>query len=116
MISAFVSNEFGHGMQLNKNDQLTRINTARDMKSYSDEFAVISKFGNNNNVTTKPKLTKSPIVQELEYCASSIDRYWSYDAMAIIQFENSIDCFKTLYPEFDYVFIFDHLKGHDHVI
>jgi hypothetical protein len=31
----------------------------------------------------------------------------------VIQFEDCMDCLTTLYPEFDYLFLFDHSCGHD---
>ena len=39
------------------------------------------------------------------------DGYWSYNHMSI-QFEDCLDCIKVLYPQFDFVFLFDHSQAH----
>jgi hypothetical protein len=31
----------------------------------------------------------------------------------VIQFEDCVDCLTVLYPQYDYVFLFDHSCGHD---
>jgi hypothetical protein len=38
--------------------------------------------------------------------------YWTYDHM-VLQFEDCIDAVKVLYPDYDYIFLFDHSCGHD---
>jgi hypothetical protein len=38
--------------------------------------------------------------------------YWTYDHMAV-QFEDCVDCIKTLFPQFDSIWQFDHSCGHD---
>ena len=107
MISAFASREFGFGLNLSQ-EQLQRINQARRGTKYSDEAAAKETRGGNAN---KQPLTKSPFVVEFEYGANN-QGYWRYDHM-ILQFEDCIDVLKTLWPEFDYVFLFDHSCGHD---
>lgn len=59
----------------------------------------------------KPKLTDSPFVQEFEYGASS-KGYWTYESM-VLQLEDCVDVLKMLYPEFQFLFLFDHSCGHD---
>jgi len=106
MISAFVSREFGFGFYISLED-LEKVNKEREGKKYSDEDAAKKVLGNS----FKAPLTKSPFVVEFEYGANN-QGYWDYDHM-IIQFEDCIDVVKTLYPEFDFIFLFDHSCGHD---
>jgi hypothetical protein len=106
MISAFVSREFGFGMDLTE-EQLQKVNQRRQGKKYSDEAAAKETRGK----AEKQPLTSSPFVIEFEYGANN-QGYWKYDHM-ILQFEDCIDVVTTLWPEFDYVFLFDHSCGHD---
>jgi hypothetical protein len=107
MISAFVSREFGFGLKLTQ-EQLQRVNQARQGTKYSDEAAAKETRGGDAN---KQPLSQSPFVVEFEYGANN-QGYWRYDHM-ILQFEDCIDVVKTLWPEFDFVFLFDHSCGHD---
>jgi hypothetical protein len=107
MISAFVSREFGFGFAISLED-LEKVNKKREGKKYSDEDAAKKIRGNSSN---KAPLTQSPFVVEFEYGANN-QGYWDYDHM-IIQFEDCIDVVKTLHPEFDFIFLFDHSCGHD---
>ena len=108
MISAFVSREFGYGLKLSQEDIL-KINQLRrgNDKHYSDEEAAKLVTGKS----CKPILTKSPFVLEFEYGAAQ-QGYWKYDHMAV-QMEDCVDCLVTLYPEYDFLFLFDHSCGHD---
>jgi hypothetical protein len=38
--------------------------------------------------------------------------YWKYDHM-VLQMEDCIDVVKVLWPNFDFLFLFDHSCGHD---
>jgi hypothetical protein len=107
MISAFVSREMGFGYDISEED-LVKVNERRQGKHYSDEEAAKKIKGNSS---MKMPLTGSPFVVEFEYGANN-QGYWDYDHM-IIQFEDCIDVVKTLHPEFDFVFLFDHSCGHD---
>ncbi len=106
MISAFVSREFGFGIKLTQ-EQLSLVNQARRGTKYSDELASKETSGKAD----KLPLTSSPFVIEFEYGANN-QGYWRYDHM-ILQFEDCIDVVRTLWPEFEYVFLFDHSCGHD---
>ncbi len=37
--------------------------------------------------------------------------YWTYNHMSV-QFEGCIDCIKVLYPQFNFLFLFNHSQGH----
>jgi hypothetical protein len=106
MISAFVSREMGFGYNISEED-LVKVNERRQGKHYSDEEAAKKIKGNS---LMKMPLTGSPFVVKFEYGANN-QGYWDYDHM-IIQFKACIDVVKTLHPEFDFVFLFDHSCGH----
>jgi hypothetical protein len=109
MISSFVCRELGYGWDLNE-EQMQKVNEQRmrgDRKQYMDETAATLKNGSS----MKQKLTSTPFTRTLEYGANS-EGYWTYDAM-VLQLEDCMDVLQTLYPQFDFVFLFDHSNGHD---
>jgi hypothetical protein len=53
----------------------------------------------------------SPFVLEFEYGVSA-EGYWTYDSM-VLQLEDCADVVATLYPEYQFLFLFDHSCGHD---
>ena len=108
MISAFVSREYGFGMDLSPDD-LARVNQTRNGKKYSDEVAAIAVNGNAN----KQQLTKNPFVTEFEYGVSG-QGYWDYNHM-VLQMEDCIDVLDVVHGTntYEYQFLFDHSSGHD---
>jgi len=52
-----------------------------------------------------------PFVVEFEFGINS-EGYWCYDRM-VLQLEDCVDVLKNVYPEFDFLFLFDHSCGHD---
>ena len=106
MISAMTSREFGFGMVLSEED-LLKINTARENKKYSDEEAAVAVRGHS----TKNALTSSPFVIEFEYGKEG-EGYWDYNHM-VLQLEDCADVVQILHPTYDYIFLFDHSCGHD---
>ena len=106
MISAFTCRELGFGYTV-PDDILERVNTVRLGQKYSDEKAATLI----NGTPFKKKLTKTPFVRELEYGCNR-GGYWTYDHMSM-QLEDCIDILKINYPEFDFIFLFDHSNGHD---
>ena len=108
MLSSFQSREFGYGLHLT-DDDFRKIN--EEMRGESKFYSDLSASQIKNGKHWKPLLETSPFVMELEY-GSNKDGYWTYDSM-ILQLEDCIDCMKCLYPEYDYVFLFDHSNGHD---
>ena len=106
MISAFTSRELGFGFQMSP-EMLQLVDDTRKGKRYSDEKAAISLYGKS----LKQDLTSSPFVRELEY-GQNKEGYWNYKKM-IVQFEDCVDCLQILYPDFDFIFLFDHSNGHD---
>jgi hypothetical protein len=108
MISAFQSREFGFGVDVSP-DQLEEINIIRRNQKYKDERAAI-EAGGLKDARKKP-LTSSPFVRFFEYGADQ-DGYWNYQHM-VLQLEDCDDVITNLYPQYDFVFLFDHSSGHD---
>ncbi len=106
MVSGIVSREFGFGLKVSHED-LQKVNKYRANKSYSDVLAAMEKRG----TATKQPLETSPFIVEFEYGANA-EGYWTYDHM-VLQFEDFVDVFMALYPENEYMFLFDHSCGHD---
>jgi hypothetical protein len=106
MISAFQSREFGFGMTLTA-DQLGRINAHRRGTDYDNKDAAIRVKGSQR----KKDLAESPFTVEFEYGQNN-NGYWTYDHL-IVQIEDCVDCLKVLYPQYEYLFQFDHSCGHD---
>jgi hypothetical protein len=106
MISAFVLREFRFGMKLADAD-LQKVNEYRQGKHYSDRSAAMFKRGSS----ARQPFENSPFVVEFEYGANS-EGYWTYDHM-ILQFGDCIDVVKVLYPEYEYIFLFNHSCSHD---
>ena len=107
MLSAFVSREFGFGRELSK-EELDKVNHERRgaNKTYIDKQAAIEILKS----TQKPLLTESPLVKYL-YIGANNEGYWNSFHMSL-QFEDVVDCLQVLYPNFDFVFLFDHSQGH----
>ena len=106
MISALQSREFGFGLPLTE-EQLKVVNDARVGEHYKDAEAAKKYKGG----TLKGKLHTSPFIVEFEYGASN-EGYWNYERM-VLQLEDCIDVVKILWPQYDYLFLFDHSCGHD---
>ena len=105
MLSAFVSRDFGFGRPLT-NSELQAINATRLGKQYLDGHAAYEVL----KTYDKPPLTCSPFVKYL-FIGANNEGYWNSFHMAL-QFEDVVDCLKVLYPEFEFVFLFDHSQGH----
>ena len=106
MISAIVSREFGFGMKIPEAD-LQKVNDYRRAKTYSDVLAAVEKRG----TAEKQPLSDSPFVVEFEYGVQA-EGYWTYDHM-VLQLEDCIDVITVLYPQYEFMFLFDHSCGHD---
>ena len=106
MLSSFCCRELGYGYQPS-DETLKKVNRIRKDTKYHDEEAAITKNGN----AFKQPLTKTPFVRELDY-GTNKDGYWSYEHM-VIQLEDCVDVLKTAYPDFQFLFLFDHSNGHN---
>jgi hypothetical protein len=103
IISAFQSREFGFGV-VDSEKQLKEINERQQGKKYKELKAAIEAKGNKDGF--KKTLTSSPFDQTFEYGADG-NGYWNCKHMAL-QLEDYIDVIMHLYPEYDYLFLFDH--------
>jgi hypothetical protein len=107
MLSAFVAREFGFGREITA-AELANVNNARRgaHKTYLDTQAATEILKS----TQKPLLTESPFVKYL-YIGANNQGYWNSYQMSL-QFEDVVDCVQILYPEYDFIFLFDHSQGH----
>lgn len=99
-----VVSQFGWGMELTA-EQLHIINQDRDVRNYFDTAAATEVHGS----AAKQSLTESPFLRRFEFGGSN--GYWNGSHM-VVQTEDCIDCLTILYPQFDYIFLFDHSSGH----
>jgi hypothetical protein len=105
MVSALQSRETGFGVSISRM-QFDEINEARHGQNYVDVDAAMAIHGH----ATKNDLKDSPFVVYFELGTNN-EGYWTYNHMAI-QFEDCVDCLKVMYPQFAFVFLFDHSQGH----
>ena len=76
-------------------------------RTYHDLQAAMEILGTTN----KANLTESPFVKYLYIGANNEGYYWNSYYMSL-QFEDVVDCLQVLYPEFEFVFMFDHSQEH----
>ncbi|KAI2500095.1 hypothetical protein MHU86_14362 [Fragilaria crotonensis] len=105
MLSAIQSRETGFGVPISR-IQMEEINETRRGHNYVDLDAAIAVHGQ----VSKKDLEESPFVVSFELGANN-EGYWTYNHMSM-QFEDCVDCIKVIYPQFDFVFLFDHSQGH----
>jgi len=106
MISGLQSCEFVFGLEMMTED-LKKVNEFQKGQKYMDETAAISKKGH----AIKGEHTISPLMKEFEY-GSTGERYWCYEHM-VLQLEYCIDVLKVIYPQFDFLFLFNNFCGHN---
>jgi hypothetical protein len=109
MISAFVSRIFGLGITLTEDD-ISKINRYRHKKP---EYVSHESSLYINNTLLKEDITdNSPFLQFFDV---GVDKqgYWNYNHMSL-QTEDITDCLQALFPDHDFVFIFDQSSGHAH--
>ena len=106
MLSLFCCRDLGYGYNPPTNI-MNEINESRKGKNYSDEDAAITVNGSKK----KDKLTCTPFVRYLEYGANN-DGYWKYKNM-ILQLEDCVDVLQYMFPQFEFIFLFDHSNGHN---
>ncbi len=59
----------------------------------------------------KTDLLCSPFVFEFDYGAPN-EGYWNYVRM-VLQLKDCVGILKCLYPQYDFLFLFDHSCSHD---
>jgi hypothetical protein len=108
MLSAFISREFGFGRKLTE-AELVKIKSGRRCrknKTYRGTQAAIEIL----KTTEKSELKESPFVKYL-FIRANNEGIWNSYHMSL-QFEDVVDCLMVLYPEFEFVFLFDNSQGH----
>ena len=106
MLSSFCSRELGYGFEPS-DEILNAVNNKRASQEYADKDAARTKFG----TAKKQKLNASPFTRELEYGVNH-DGYWRYEDM-VLQMEDCRDILVHMFPDYDFIFLFDHSNGHD---
>ena len=89
------------------NEDLLKVNEFRKNKEYIDKGAAKLRLGS----PLEKSLLKFPFFHEFEYGANK-EGYWNYELM-VLQLEDCVDVVKTLYPQYDFLFLFDHSCGQD---
>jgi hypothetical protein len=107
ILSAFVAREFGFGREMTA-AELAKVNDERrgTHQTYLDTQAATEIL----KTTQKPLLTVSPFVKYL-YIGANNEGYWNSNHMSL-QFKDVVDCLQVLYPEDNFIFLFDHSQGH----
>ena len=107
MVSGFQSREFGLGnKQALTEEVLKRINEKRQGKKYKSKDDANLLF----NSELKPPLEDDPTLRFFR-SGRNCDGFWTSSHMKI-QVEDIIDVLQELYPEFDFLFLFDQSSGH----
>ena len=83
-----------------------KVNKLREGKKYKDEEAAVAKWGKANKVPLKQNL-----IFKFEYGVAGVE-YWQYQHM-VLQLEDCVDMLKVMYPQYNFLFLFDHSCGHD---
>jgi len=108
MLSALQSRDFGFGRSLTP-QELNAINAQRRGTNGHcvDKEAALAI----NKTSAKGKLTASPFIKCIHVGVND-DGYWNSMHMAL-QLEDVADCLRVLYPDFEFLVLFDHSAGHD---
>jgi len=107
-IDGFVSRAFSFNVEeLLTPAKLEEINARRQNQNYIS----IESANEVKNGPSKPEINNSsPFCRFFEYGANK-EGYWNYNHAAL-QLEDLVDCLCVLYPNFDFVFLFDQSSGH----
>jgi hypothetical protein len=97
---------FGFDLRISP-QQLEDINFSRQRgKRYKDEGVAMEVFG----TLEKQELKESPFIKYFEFGMNN-ECYWGCSHM-VTQLEDCVDCVKVMYPQFDFIFLFDHSIDH----
>lgn len=110
MISAFVSREFGFGMEFTV-EEYSKINEYRKKPEHK-EYKIKRCADLLEINIAKKDLNESPFVRMFAY-GKNAEGYWKNEHMAI-QFEDCLDCVMALYGDkYDFAFLYDNSSGHN---
>jgi hypothetical protein len=105
VVSAFLHTDLRFGSKISQ-QQLEEIHFSRRGKCYKDEGVAMEVFG----TLEKQGLKESPFRKYFEFGMNN-EGYWRYSHM-VTQLEDCVDCLKVMYPQFKFIFLFDHSSGH----
>ena len=107
MLSAFVAREFGFGRQMTA-EELAKVNEQRQGMgtTYIEMEAAMEILS-----TRKTLLPESPFVK-YPFIGIKNEGYWNSYLMGLHFEDILVECLQVLYPEYDFVFLFDHSQGH----
>ena len=107
MISGFQSRTFGLGLgDLLNAEMQNRINVSRRSKKYKSELDAEIVNSNSN----KNDLTDDPLLRYFKVGVNN-QGYWT-SCHAKLQLEDVVDCLTHIYPDFDFLFLYDQSSGH----
>lgn len=109
MVSAFVSRDFGFGLQLSK-QELDKVNERRLGKTwgqYLSKKESIEVYGNSKKKVIEDQLT---LVRFFDIGMNE-EGYWNFNHMAL-QVEDVFDVLSVKFPEYDFLFLMDQSSGH----
>eukprot|EP00957_Ditylum_brightwellii_P206956 15350784-Ditylum_brightwellii.AAC.1 len=111
MVSVFEGRPYGFGFP-GFEEIKDAVNAFRQNKNYIDLEAAQRVY----HSTKKEDLITDPFICLFQYSnAEGKEGYWSYDHM-VLQLEDILDVLYVAYGDkFDYLFLFDHSCGHDHM-
>jgi hypothetical protein len=85
-----------------------KVNNERQRgKTYTDDQAANEILKTDQ----KPLLTESPFVKYSYIVGANNKGFWNSFHMSL-RFEDVVDCLLVFYPEFEFIFLFDHSQGH----
>jgi hypothetical protein len=105
MASGFQAREFGLGLPMTAT-QRAEVNSRREGKSYKNTWDAESLQG----TAKKSPIEDDPLLRWFRFGANH-DGYWLNSHMKL-QLEDVIDCLAVVYPQFDFIFLFDQSAGH----
>jgi len=108
MLNCFISQLWSFDVgKLLTSDKLAEINLhCKDQQYISKESAI-----EINQTANKPEIKdSSPFCWFFEYGANK-DGYWNYHREGL-QLEDVVDCLTFLFPDVNFVFLFDQSSGH----
>jgi hypothetical protein len=111
MISGFQSRVFGLGLGREiTNDEHQQINARRNLPEYNEYLSAEAAMELNGTVKKEDLPKSDPFLRKFEL-GKDKDGYWNYFRMSL-QLEDVVDCLVILYPDCDFVFLFDQSSGH----
>jgi hypothetical protein len=114
LVSTFICRELGLGPELT-DEHLLAINRLRVGKEYDSKEDATSLFGTAEKRPIRRghfdnNLVDSPFLKMFRY-GQAHDGYWTHQHMKI-QIEDLVNALKVVFPNFDFLLLFDQSSGH----